>query len=44
MTIIDVTTLAFLTRVIFLQGLEAHRYKNTVDCAFQILKHEGPQA
>lgn len=26
------------------QGLEAHRYKNTVDCAFQILKHEGPQA
>nr|XP_046267090.1 tricarboxylate transport protein A, mitochondrial [Scatophagus argus] len=27
-----------------MQGLEAHRYKNTVDCAFQILKHEGPQA
>ncbi|KAF0038377.1 hypothetical protein F2P81_008861 [Scophthalmus maximus] len=27
-----------------LQGLEAHRYKNTVDCAIQILKHEGPQA
>ncbi|CAN9501348.1 unnamed protein product [Ophioblennius macclurei] len=27
-----------------MQGLEAHRYKNTMDCAFQILKHEGPQA
>eukprot|EP00066_Takifugu_rubripes_P010876 XP_003979079.2 PREDICTED: tricarboxylate transport protein, mitochondrial-like [Takifugu rubripes] len=27
-----------------MQGLEAHRYKNTADCAFQILKHEGPQA
>lgn len=27
-----------------MQGLEAHRYKNTVDCAFQILKQEGPQA
>ncbi|XP_037603516.1 tricarboxylate transport protein A, mitochondrial isoform X2 [Sebastes umbrosus] len=27
-----------------MQGLEAYRYKNTVDCAFQILKHEGPQA
>uniref|UniRef100_A0A8C6Q312 Solute carrier family 25 member 1a n=1 Tax=Nothobranchius furzeri TaxID=105023 RepID=A0A8C6Q312_NOTFU len=26
------------------QGLDAHRYKNTLDCAFQILKHEGPQA
>ncbi|XP_033955151.1 tricarboxylate transport protein A, mitochondrial [Pseudochaenichthys georgianus] len=27
-----------------MQGLEAHRYKSTVDCAFQILKNEGPQA
>uniref|UniRef100_A0A3Q3FQS1 Solute carrier family 25 member 1a n=1 Tax=Labrus bergylta TaxID=56723 RepID=A0A3Q3FQS1_9LABR len=27
-----------------MQGLEAYRYKNTVDCAFQILKQEGPQA
>ncbi|XP_039474651.1 tricarboxylate transport protein A, mitochondrial isoform X2 [Oreochromis aureus] len=27
-----------------MQGLEAHRYKNTMDCAFQILKQEGPQA
>ncbi|XP_037543322.1 tricarboxylate transport protein A, mitochondrial [Nematolebias whitei] len=27
-----------------MQGLEAHRYKNTLDCAFQILKHEGPHA
>uniref|UniRef100_A0A3Q2Z5T2 Solute carrier family 25 member 1a n=3 Tax=Hippocampus comes TaxID=109280 RepID=A0A3Q2Z5T2_HIPCM len=27
-----------------MQGLDAHRYKNTVDCAFQILKQEGPQA
>uniref|UniRef100_A0A3Q2XY96 Solute carrier family 25 member 1a n=1 Tax=Hippocampus comes TaxID=109280 RepID=A0A3Q2XY96_HIPCM len=26
-----------------MQGLDAHRYKNTVDCAFQILKQEGPQ-
>ncbi|XP_077361271.1 tricarboxylate transport protein A, mitochondrial isoform X2 [Festucalex cinctus] len=27
-----------------MQGLDAHRYKNTADCAFQILKQEGPQA
>ncbi|XP_036381201.1 tricarboxylate transport protein A, mitochondrial [Megalops cyprinoides] len=27
-----------------MQGLEAHKYKNTVDCAFQILRNEGPQA
>lgn len=27
-----------------MQGLEAYRYKNTLDCAFQILKNEGPQA
>ncbi|XP_068600610.1 tricarboxylate transport protein A, mitochondrial isoform X2 [Brachionichthys hirsutus] len=27
-----------------MQGLEAHRYKNTADCAFQILKQEGPHA
>ncbi|RVE63865.1 hypothetical protein OJAV_G00140720 [Oryzias javanicus] len=27
-----------------MQGLEAYRYKNTMDCAFQILKHEGLQA
>lgn len=27
-----------------MQGLEAHRYKSTMDCAFQILKNEGPQA
>uniref|UniRef100_A0A3B3ZXI5 Uncharacterized protein n=1 Tax=Periophthalmus magnuspinnatus TaxID=409849 RepID=A0A3B3ZXI5_9GOBI len=26
-----------------MQGLEAHRYRNTFDCAFQIMKHEGPQ-
>ncbi|XP_062341854.1 tricarboxylate transport protein A, mitochondrial [Osmerus eperlanus] len=27
-----------------MQGLEAHRYTSTVDCAFKILKNEGPQA
>ncbi|XP_051540611.1 tricarboxylate transport protein A, mitochondrial-like isoform X1 [Myxocyprinus asiaticus] len=27
-----------------MQGLEAYRYKSTMDCAFQILKNEGPQA
>lgn len=27
-----------------MQGLEAHKYKNTMDCALQIWKHEGPQA
>ncbi|CAB4064604.1 SLC25A1 [Lepeophtheirus salmonis] len=27
-----------------MQGLEAHRYKNTFDCAKQILVHEGPKA
>lgn len=27
-----------------MQGLEAHKYKNTFDCAVQILKHEGPKA
>ncbi|KAL0994966.1 hypothetical protein UPYG_G00130070 [Umbra pygmaea] len=27
-----------------MQGLEAHRYSNTVDCAFQILRNEGPVA
>lgn len=26
------------------QGLEAHKYKNTWDCAYQIMKHEGPLA
>nr|ACO14982.1 tricarboxylate transport protein, mitochondrial precursor [Caligus clemensi] len=26
-----------------MQGLEAHRYKNTFDCARQILVHEGPR-
>ncbi|RMC05921.1 hypothetical protein DUI87_17466 [Hirundo rustica rustica] len=25
-------------------GLEAHKYKNTWDCAYQIMKHEGPLA
>ena len=29
---------------VLLKGLEAYRYKNTADCAFQILKNEGPQA
>ncbi|WAR03524.1 TXTP-like protein [Mya arenaria] len=27
-----------------LQGLEAHKYKGTLDCAYQIMKHEGPRA
>ncbi|XP_064651675.1 tricarboxylate transport protein, mitochondrial-like [Lineus longissimus] len=27
-----------------MQGLEAHKYKNTFDCAYQIMKHEGPRA
>lgn len=27
-----------------MQGLEAHKYKNTLDCAVQIFKHEGPRA
>ncbi|XP_066551203.1 tricarboxylate transport protein, mitochondrial [Amia ocellicauda] len=27
-----------------MQGLEAHRYRSTADCAFQILRNEGPQA
>ncbi|XP_012778931.1 tricarboxylate transport protein B, mitochondrial isoform X2 [Maylandia zebra] len=27
-----------------MQGLEAHKYKSTVDCAVKILKHEGPLA
>ncbi|XP_050408261.1 tricarboxylate transport protein B, mitochondrial [Patella vulgata] len=27
-----------------MQGLEASKYKNTLDCAVQIFKHEGPRA
>lgn len=27
-----------------MQGLEAHKYKNTLDCASQILRNEGPLA
>ncbi|KAM7139851.1 tricarboxylate transport protein, mitochondrial-like isoform 1-T1 [Macrochelys suwanniensis] len=27
-----------------MQGLEAHKYKNTLDCAYQILKNEGSLA
>uniref|UniRef100_A0A8C6ZJ45 Citrate transport protein n=1 Tax=Nothoprocta perdicaria TaxID=30464 RepID=A0A8C6ZJ45_NOTPE len=27
-----------------MQGLEAHKYKSTWDCAYQIMKHEGPLA
>uniref|UniRef100_A0A8C6WGV3 Si:dkey-178e17.1 n=1 Tax=Neogobius melanostomus TaxID=47308 RepID=A0A8C6WGV3_9GOBI len=27
-----------------LQGLEAHKYKSTFDCAVKIMKHEGPLA
>ncbi|XP_077353128.1 tricarboxylate transport protein B, mitochondrial [Festucalex cinctus] len=27
-----------------MQGLEAHKYKDTLDCAVQIMKHEGPRA
>ncbi|XP_064612537.1 tricarboxylate transport protein B, mitochondrial-like isoform X2 [Liolophura sinensis] len=27
-----------------MQGLEASKYKNTLDCAVQIMKHEGPRA
>nr|XP_023688047.1 tricarboxylate transport protein, mitochondrial [Paramormyrops kingsleyae] len=27
-----------------MQGLEAHKYKNTVDCAVKIMRHEGPAA
>lgn len=26
------------------QGLEAHKYKSTWDCAYQIMKYEGPLA
>lgn len=26
------------------QGLEAHKYKSTLDCAVKIMKHEGPTA
>jgi len=26
-----------------MQGLDAHKYKNTFDCAVQILKNEGPK-
>uniref|UniRef100_A0A8C2DX36 Slc25a1 solute carrier family 25 member 1b n=1 Tax=Cyprinus carpio TaxID=7962 RepID=A0A8C2DX36_CYPCA len=27
-----------------MQGLEAHKYKSTVDCAIKIMKYEGPAA
>ncbi len=27
-----------------MQGLESTKYKNTLDCAVQIMKHEGPKA
>ncbi|CAF91970.1 unnamed protein product, partial [Tetraodon nigroviridis] len=27
-----------------MQGLEAHKYKSTLDCAVKIMKHEGPMA
>ncbi|XP_031157088.1 tricarboxylate transport protein B, mitochondrial [Sander lucioperca] len=27
-----------------MQGLEAHKYKSTLDCAMKIMKHEGPKA
>ncbi|XP_030041766.1 tricarboxylate transport protein, mitochondrial isoform X1 [Microcaecilia unicolor] len=27
-----------------MQGLEAHKYRSTLDCAIQIFKHEGPLA
>ncbi|XP_045923787.1 tricarboxylate transport protein B, mitochondrial [Micropterus dolomieu] len=27
-----------------MQGLEAHKYKSTMDCAVKIMKHEGPKA
>uniref|UniRef100_A0A8C4P443 Citrate transport protein n=1 Tax=Dromaius novaehollandiae TaxID=8790 RepID=A0A8C4P443_DRONO len=27
-----------------MQGLEAHKYKSTWDCAYQIMRHEGPLA
>ncbi|XP_028853117.1 tricarboxylate transport protein, mitochondrial-like [Denticeps clupeoides] len=27
-----------------MQGLEAHKYKSTADCAVKILRHEGPAA
>ncbi|KAG2471044.1 TXTP protein, partial [Polypterus senegalus] len=27
-----------------MQGLEAHKYKNTFDCAYKIMKYEGPLA
>ncbi len=27
-----------------MQGLEAHKYKNTYDCAKQIMVNEGPRA
>ncbi|PWA26573.1 hypothetical protein CCH79_00001237 [Gambusia affinis] len=32
------------TRPAALLGLEAHKYKSTVDCAVQIMKYEGPMA
>ena len=28
----------------FLKGLEASKYKNTLDCAMKVLKNEGPAA
>ena len=27
-----------------LQGLEAHKYKNTLDCVMRIIKYEGLKA
>jgi hypothetical protein len=27
-----------------MQGLEAHKYKSTIDCVQQLLKNEGPMA
>ncbi|GAB1609813.1 tricarboxylate transport protein B, mitochondrial-like [Argonauta hians] len=27
-----------------MQGLEAHKYKNTLDCMMKVMKHEGPKA
>ena len=30
--------------LIYFQGLDAHKYKNTIDCAVKIFKNEGLRA
>ena len=36
--------MTFSVLVFSMQGLEAHKYKNTYDCAKQIMLNEGPRA